>query len=433
MTIKTGITSKVLTNECHIGNKVSISTRIRWVQLGGKNQSQQTSSDSKWWPGILYNNFLELMEDLDERLADVRAYCLVQNLKQRSRKRQSQEVVYVLGTSAFEYKLVSSNDEMKNFYNHYEEMEDIGSAQYTSTEKREFEKCLVFVGTLLEQQFADTNEDDNNDSGMRVVDANATTCTVSPEAVVGGARVERKQEGPREQQKQPKQSTLAFPNTTKNNKQKKAKKNKKKRKTQLSIQKEFDNEIVQKESPKTNSTATSTVSSSLESRTILNMKDISWKELWLHLRAEKGWSVIRATNQLHNWYYLKPNCGSPGEPQCKLGLHYFLEPSDVMEYCRQYESNKETLVELLKKKSRDNWEAIWKILQTPKFGWTFGCDNDGDPSYIKEGANGTYEYFNTKHDVYKCLRNQFKIKKRSAEELCNDTKQKRVRRSWGKV
>ena len=52
----------VLNSERHIGNAINVCDRMRWVRKTGVNED-----DIVWWPGLLYQGFLELMVDLDYR------------------------------------------------------------------------------------------------------------------------------------------------------------------------------------------------------------------------------------------------------------------------------------------------------------------------------------------------------------------------------
>ncbi|KAL7458073.1 hypothetical protein ACHAWC_011099 [Mediolabrus comicus] len=57
-----------------------------------------------------------------------------------------------------------------------------------------------------------------------------------------------------------------------------------------------------------------------------------WSNLWPILQAA-GWFYVKASNPLHDWYYVRPN-RDPKDERAKLGRHYFTCPSDVIDFVK---------------------------------------------------------------------------------------------------
>ena len=47
-----------------------------------------------------------------------------------------------------------------------------------------------------------------------------------------------------------------------------------------------------------------------------------------------GWFYVKASNPLHDWYYVRPN-RDPKDERAKLGRHYFTCPSDVIDFVKE--------------------------------------------------------------------------------------------------
>jgi hypothetical protein len=58
-----------------------------------------------------------------------------------------------------------------------------------------------------------------------------------------------------------------------------------------------------------------------------------WSNLWPILQAA-GWFYVKASNPLHDWYYVRPN-RDPKDERAKLGRHYFTCPSDVIDFVKE--------------------------------------------------------------------------------------------------
>ena len=48
----------------HIGHVVSFRDRVRWIRLQDEKPADDESV-SKWWPGVLYRDYRELMRDVN--------------------------------------------------------------------------------------------------------------------------------------------------------------------------------------------------------------------------------------------------------------------------------------------------------------------------------------------------------------------------------
>jgi len=57
-----------------------------------------------------------------------------------------------------------------------------------------------------------------------------------------------------------------------------------------------------------------------------------WNNLWPVLQTG-GWRVVKASNPLHDWYYIRPN-RDPRDSRTKLGRHYFTCPDDVIDFVK---------------------------------------------------------------------------------------------------
>jgi len=59
---KKPVTTADMGAELKIGMKVPVENRVHWVKLpsGGKTES------IKWWPGVLYESYTELIQDVGE-------------------------------------------------------------------------------------------------------------------------------------------------------------------------------------------------------------------------------------------------------------------------------------------------------------------------------------------------------------------------------
>jgi len=162
----------LLLNTRHVGRTVEISERIRWVRFPRResaNQSQIIPPEIIWWPSILYKNFMELRNDLDERLFMFRLRCKEEDSKTKSSK---PAVAYLLGfypplvrtlvnyscssdfqeggEDSFRFDKKGENGELKDFLNFREEIEDLAnSSQATDKMKRIFNANLTLANDIF--------------------------------------------------------------------------------------------------------------------------------------------------------------------------------------------------------------------------------------------------------------------------------------------
>ena len=57
-----------------------------------------------------------------------------------------------------------------------------------------------------------------------------------------------------------------------------------------------------------------------------------WNNLWSVLQTA-GWTCVKASNPLHDWYYVRPNRDIK-DSRNKLGRHYFTCPDDVIDFVK---------------------------------------------------------------------------------------------------
>ena len=61
-----------------------------------------------------------------------------------------------------------------------------------------------------------------------------------------------------------------------------------------------------------------------------------WADLWPRL-VKQGWTYVKASHPLHDWYYCMPGVNHRDHKKFILGFHYFLCPEDTMAYLAKRE------------------------------------------------------------------------------------------------
>jgi hypothetical protein len=51
--------------ELKLGEKVPIAEKLRWIKIP---QSSDHTNTVQWWPGVIYDSFMELIQDVGELL-----------------------------------------------------------------------------------------------------------------------------------------------------------------------------------------------------------------------------------------------------------------------------------------------------------------------------------------------------------------------------
>eukprot|EP00559_Dactyliosolen_fragilissimus_P003006 CAMPEP_0184863322 /NCGR_PEP_ID=MMETSP0580-20130426/10510_1 /TAXON_ID=1118495 /ORGANISM="Dactyliosolen fragilissimus" /LENGTH=1256 /DNA_ID=CAMNT_0027361591 /DNA_START=116 /DNA_END=3886 /DNA_ORIENTATION=+ len=179
-----------------VGNLVSIRDRICWVRLPSyPADKKQGSIDGviHWWPGILYKNFGELMCDIDRGQTTFRAKCLLAHLQYKKKcKEEAPAVAYILGyeptlirtitsegkddancitpicqsnCKSFDFfKYTTLGTEVRNFYDHYDDMEGGGTSpqcEVSSRQRHMFARAISISQELLTEDVGNVYETDN--------------------------------------------------------------------------------------------------------------------------------------------------------------------------------------------------------------------------------------------------------------------------------
>jgi len=326
----------VLNSTSHVGTKINIFERLHWVRIQGRDVD-----DIAWWPGLLYKGFLELMVDLDWRLSELRAGCLTRH----KRSKHKPAIVYLLGPIPFASSIAYIKEpgsyfgldeagrdgpELKNYYDFYEEMVNAAKEAPSADKNRQaqFTQSVEFADRILDA--ADVVELEDSGGGLPLmlpIEDGFAAGSVKAigdgvESVVKPRRVESGSCPPAAPQAASIDSTS--------------------RVSHVSVSHRSGDPLKsgaegggggKRSSATPDTSAMSPDSGSSGSggiSTDLSFTDLSWRELWDHLR-NRGWGVVRARNNLHDWYYHPKDC-DPSSKDTTLGIDYFQSTDDVMEW-----------------------------------------------------------------------------------------------------
>jgi len=414
------VMSKMLISSKHIGNKVSISPRLRWVRLPYGQKEEEKAF--MWWPGVLYKSFSELMVDLNNSLSDYKAYCLIQDIKTRSTKPQ---VIYLLGRSSFECKTLLGNsdfeeetEDMKPFYNYYQEMEDkcLQNPSIPQRTKDELQKCLSLVTDILEKEISIINTSSNGSNhnfSMQVIEDNRVGTNpfphVSPEETTLMYNAKKRQH--------------TIPTSHENVAETK---NKKCERPLSTIQKAFADEVAiednrgkKDEKIKTINMKKSSQKIDMRLEKLLNQKT-PWTSIWPVIQSD-GWEWQYAGGKsLASRFYIRPgkdvNSGV-------LGKDYFDNHEDVIDFYRKNintphranipQNRDESLKQLLKHNA--SWASLWKVIQNNGWRWQYAGGNSlASQFFIRPGKDVNSgelgkDYFDNQEDVIDFYRTKFNM------------------------
>jgi hypothetical protein len=59
--------------EMRLGEKVSIAEKLRWIQMP---QNDDHKNAVQWWPGVIYDSFMELIQDVGESVLAIHMYSI---------------------------------------------------------------------------------------------------------------------------------------------------------------------------------------------------------------------------------------------------------------------------------------------------------------------------------------------------------------------
>lgn len=70
------MSSTTALSDMKLGGKISIADRLRWIKMP---ENSQHSNEVQWWPGVIYDNFMELIQDVDN--VQFKGKCLLKKMK----------------------------------------------------------------------------------------------------------------------------------------------------------------------------------------------------------------------------------------------------------------------------------------------------------------------------------------------------------------
>jgi len=378
----------VLASERHVGQKVQITDRIRWVRMPGR-KDQDLKDQIVWWPGILYENFRELNSDLDERLIDFRAKCI----QQHTSKPKKPTVAYFFGFVPPLVRTITNDSfssttpqesngnfgldkevmdsEVKDFYSSYVEMQKLANSSKAPQKHKEmFNHFVTLAENIISVRVENTatDSDDQTDKQVdhpslapeeleketnqtvdcfhediphestttkKLNDTNKDKSTELDSTESDSSRFsEQDSLPPIQKTKEPYSASIG---------------------TKVFDVEEFNPRC--SESPN-NSSRVSHLEvndrspSSVSSPSLIGSKDTcfyssdesskfsdsngSWCSFWGHLKNDEGWRFQKVTksNRSSDCFYVPPNC-NPESRSTRLGVHYFNSTEDVIEYCRK--------------------------------------------------------------------------------------------------
>jgi len=85
--------------------------------------------------------------------------------------------------------------------------------------------------------------------------------------------------------------------------------------------------------------------------TTISSELYEWSNVW-PLLQRAGWKVMKAAryNNLHDWYYIRPNV-DPGDSNTVLGRDYFMSQPDVINYIRKRDESNGLVCNLLQRRA----------------------------------------------------------------------------------
>lgn len=316
--------------------------------------------DIVWWPGIIYEGFLELMVDLDYRLSELRAACLVNHNRTKQTK---PAVIYFIGvtqppfacsiayvpTSSGAFGLDNNGQDgpdAKNYFNSYEEMHNTADAarSVSAETKAMFHRSVALADRLMARVCV--GEGDAAAAGSGGAGGNSPLRIENGGVGDDGARrtaslkVSPDGNGPLRSRTSRAASGLFDVKVVNVHRSMNT--------PPAAGREEEDGSRFSQLSGKggvcgkaqRTSTTPATADTSVSSAVLEKDK---WKKLW-NILTIKGWKVMSARkfNNLHDWYYVRPDC-DPGSKDYELGIHYFRRAEDVILWCRNHRDTRRSL------------------------------------------------------------------------------------------
>jgi len=295
----------VLNSTTHIGTKINIFERLHWVRIPGKDVD-----DITWWPGLLYRGFLELMTDLDWRLSELRAGCLVQ-YKRDKRLGIEPAIVYLLGPIPFARSITyikkpgayfgldeagRDGPELKNYYDFYEEMIRAAKEAPSADAQRQdqFTQSVEFADRILDApEEVDIEDPAGGGFPLRLpiedgLAAGSVQAIGDGAASVGKPRRVESHPAAAQAASRESESRVSHPSG-------------------VPLKIGAEGRGGGKRSSATPDTSAMSPDSGSSGMSSLSSTGLSWRVLWDHLR-NRGWNAVRARNQLHDWYYHPKDC-----------------------------------------------------------------------------------------------------------------------------